>query len=110
MKSSSGKRAIVPSGMLTKSWATISEHGVPSIANSKPWCRSASSWLAASTRARSGGSPSISATKATSAPKACASWRVSERKKASPVTVAVPAATACSRSLRPLAGSSGPVS
>ena len=66
-----------------------------------------SSWLTASTRARSGGSPSISATKATSAPKACASWRVSERKKASPVTVAVPAATACSRSLRPLAGSSG---
>jgi len=35
---------------------------------------------------------------------------VSERKKASPVTVAVPAATACRRSLRPLAGSSGPVS
>ena len=31
MKSSSGKRAIVPSGMLTKSSATISEHGVPSI-------------------------------------------------------------------------------
>ena len=96
--------------MLTKSCATISEHGVPSIANSKPSCRSAPLWLTASTRARSGGSPSISATNATSAPKACARWRVSERKKASPVTVAVPAATARSRSLRPPGGSSGPVS
>src|SRR5919198_438855 len=103
---SSGKRAQTPAGMFTRSSPMMSWHGVPAQSNSSP-SRSSTPprSVTASTRDRAGESPSSSATKATSASNASARWRVSERKNASPVTVAVPAAIARSTS-RPAADES----
>src|SRR4051794_25364124 len=99
-KVSLGKRAMVPWGkaMISSTW--MRWQGVPASSYSKPSGRTPAG-QAASTRARPGLASGNSAAKATSAPRAVATWRTSERKKASPTTPAVPSATVRSRSPGP---------